>query len=93
MDIQDVLKEMRDIADDEWEGVAPAVTIERWADAIEAVMGDPVMKMVWERDAEIERLNDALEAILSAYDDDRLFGDDPIEVSIARAVLKPNLVP
>ena len=38
MDIQNVLKEMRDIADDEWEGVAPAVTIERWADAIEAAM-------------------------------------------------------
>ena len=41
MDIQEVLKEMRDIADDKWEGVAPAVTIERWADAIEAAMREP----------------------------------------------------
>ena len=37
--------------------------------------------------AEIETLREALEGMLSAYDDDRLFGDDPIEVSIARAAL------
>ena len=40
MTIQDVLKEMRDISDDRWEGVAPAVTIERWVDAIEAAIED-----------------------------------------------------
>ena len=45
---------------------------------------DGVIEMILLREL---RLREALEGMLSAYDDDRLFGDDPIEVSIARAAL------
>ena len=43
-----------------------------------------------ELETKVEVLREAIEGVLSAYDDDRLFGDDPIEVSIARAVLDGN---
>ena len=51
MTIDEVLREMREMSE-----INSNFRIANdWADAIEAAMGDPVMKMVWERDAEIEQ--------------------------------------
>ena len=78
MDIQDVLRGIR------FHAKRHPEPYNSWADTIEAAMGDPVMKMVWERDAEIERLRDALAHYAT---------DESADGWVAIAALKLNPTP